>query len=214
MNNIAAYIDQVADEPSRALEVCKELGIQYVVTSRLWSTDILNVKDDLLSEFRGQCEAHGLTIVAIDVERHAERVPLVVSYFKCPYVMYHEMPAAAHVFESVQYNYAPLVYFKPGIDNKSSRVKLVYDPVSYQQNELDKIWKSQDFIGIIVSDKDYTSGPKPFGIGQTNILTLSKSVQNKWLFIKPQLGRMYGSLNSREAIFRANFELLQQSLRR
>ncbi len=213
MNNIAAFVDQVADDPSRALEVCKEVGIQYVAISRLWTTDILGVKDYLLAEFRGQCEKLGLTIIAVEVERHAERVPLVVSYLKCPYVLYKEMPAANEIVESVQYNFVPLVLFKLGAESRSSRLKFVYDPVSYQPSQLEKIWQSQDFTGIIVSDMDYTSGPKPLGLGQTGVLRTVHSVSNKWLFVRPQLGRRYGSLDSREAIFRANYDLLSASLR-
>lgn len=212
MNNIAAYIDQVADDPIAGLQVCKRLGIRYVVVRKLWTTNIAEVKDHLLLDFRNACAANGVDILAIESDEYVDRIPLVVSFFKCAFVIYKQAISQDKIVESVQFNYVPIQVYRPGAEKTSSRVKFLFDPAEIPIGKSQEYWNNDKFFGLVVCDRDQ-SGPKPIGFGAVGIKGILESVSNKWVILKPSLGRRYGSLDSRESIFVANYDLLKSSLK-
>ena len=62
MNQLAAYVDQVADDPYRSLALLQQLGLHYVVVERLWTTTLLDVREPLLAEFRSECSKYEIEI--------------------------------------------------------------------------------------------------------------------------------------------------------
>lgn len=204
---IAAYVDQVSDDPMRAVELCGKLGIRYLAVSRLWSTDIASCSDEALSAFKKKCVESGVDVIAIESKTYGPKIPLIASYFKSPHVIYRSPITTDAVIESVQYNYVPLVYYSPGIVKDSSRVKYFYDPTLVGLNHFENAWGSikQQVAAVSVNDYDARAGAKPFGVGQNQLKQWLPETVGKWNILKPNLGRRLGSLNTREEIFAANF---------
>jgi len=213
MNQLAAYVDQVADDPYRSLALLQQLGLHYVVVERLWTTTLLDVREPLLAEFRSECSKYEIEILAIEVDSHTDRVPLISSYLKNPYVIYRQQPALQQIVDSVQANYVPVTYFAEGAQKSSSRLKWLFDPCAFPPGKAMAAWHDDaNFFGVSVHDKDYVSGSKPLGFGKTGVLDVVKNTTNKWLLFKPSLGRRYGSLETREDIFKENLSLLRAVL--
>ncbi len=213
MNQLAAYVDQVADDPYRSLALLQQLGLHYVVVERLWTTALLEVKEHLLEEFRKECAKCNVEILANEVDSHTDRVPLIASYLKNPYVIYKQQPTIQQIVDSVQANYVPVTYYTQGAEKSSSRLKWLFDPCLLPATRAPSVWQNDsNFFGISVHDRDYVSGPKPLGYGKSGVLEVVQKATDKWLLVKPSLGRRYGSLETREDIFKENLNLLRAVL--
>jgi hypothetical protein len=205
---IAAYVDQVSDDPLKAIDVCKSLGIRYLAVSKLWSTDILSCNDDALAAFKKRCQAAGLDVIALEADQHSPRMSVLASYFKVNQVVYRQPISSDVVMESVHHDFMPLVYYQKGFEKSSSRVKYYYDPSLVGKNHFGSVWSGvkDQVSSVSVNDRDARIGARPFGSGENQFKAWLPDARDKWHFLKPNLGRRIGSLDSREAVFKANFE--------
>jgi hypothetical protein len=211
MTNVAAYVDQVSDDPIKAVDVCKQLGIGYLVVSKLWSTDVNNCKDELLQSFRKKCADAGIDIIAIETVEHTNRTSLIANYLKANKVIYQKSPNPDAIIESVQHDFVPLVYYRRNDEKNSSRVKYYYDPTMIGSNHFENDWpKVKDqVVAVSVNDQTPRVGARAFGVGENQLKQLLPAAADKWMMLKPNLGRRIGSLDSKEAIFASNFNVFK-----
>lgn len=95
---VAAYLDQVSEDPVKAIGILSELGLKNVIIRRAWTNNICNVNDNLCAKIRGALLHYNMKVVLIcsDIgnsscnelmkyEGDLERLITICKFFSCKY---------------------------------------------------------------------------------------------------------------------------------
>lgn len=99
--NLAVYLDELDDDPIRACEIARSIGLERVCLRRVWSVNISKATDDACKQLLGAIRKAKLSVLTVctdDARQPAENLTfdqnirrslLIASYFKAKYFRPH-----------------------------------------------------------------------------------------------------------------------------
>jgi len=154
---LAAYSDEVHDEPGPALDSIRKCSIQYVCLRRAWTGNVTTLHDIALSQLKGMLGQLKVLMISSDLGMDLENVPdkefeqnfLVANYFGAKLIRFHVGVKGQEGLRegwikrvgdrAIKANIVPLLEYNPEYGNLSAkeiselldahpRWRFLYDP--------------------------------------------------------------------------------------
>lgn len=156
MNGVAAYLDELSNDPEKACEIVAEAGLKHVCLRRVWNKNVSAVSDEACQKLKGILKKYDLSVIlcASEVGRplssSVARDITIASYFKAKFARAllpspNESMAYAHWLKTVlsEFNRSNVeLLLEPTSDSDLSLkgltdlingvgIKLLYDPAQF-----------------------------------------------------------------------------------
>lgn len=220
---LAAYLDEVDDDPLVACKILSETGVSNVVLRSAWGTPLVQLSDNKHSVVKTILGDHGISVMAVALEHHTQKVgPTKLGhavhlsmYYECkliaPFNYVSEQPK---LFESISVlaeiiNDTSIV--SPAIvagfmSGDHHNIRLLYDPAMlmfrFNLDPFSKYWVllKKYITAVDIHDFKHGRGFVPAGLGDAR-LKLVINENPEWMLLEPGLGRRYANLTSKKESF-------------
>lgn len=220
---LAAYLDEIDDDPTAACKVLQEVGISNVVLRSAWGTPITELPDSKHGILRTILNNHGVSVIAVSLEHHLQKVGPTKLERAMHLAMYHGCRLIApfgYVIDNLKMlegiivlaeivndtevtNPAVVANFMSGDHHN---IRLLYDPAmlmfKFNLDPFSKYWVllKKYIAAVDVHDFKCGKGFVPAGLGDAR-LKLVLNENPELVLLEPGLGRRYANLTSKKESF-------------
>lgn len=220
---LAAYLDEVDDDPSAACKVLSEVGISNVVLRSAWGTPLTQLPDNKYGLIKTILNENNISVVAVALENHTQKVGStrlghavhLAMYYGCKLIVpFNYVVEQPKLFESISVlaeivNDTSIV--SPAVvagfmSGDHHNIRLLYDPAMlmfrFNLDPFSKYWVllKKYITAVDIHDFKHGKGFVPAGLGDSK-LKLVLNENPEWVFLEPGLGRRYANLTSKKESF-------------